>query len=148
MATPSRTVGRVDEPGPLMQVGTEQEGDQICDKLRAAGIKCALEPMPDPTSFTAIWGGQAPTVLTVLVNASDMDRAKTVVAEYESEPKRHKVSVCESRPVGDDPGQLGVGFEATCECGWDGPIRDTSDEAFEDAYKHDSNVSAVIVRTA
>ena len=137
----------MDGPGPLVHVGTEHEGDEICERLRAAGIKCAVEPMPDPNSLSGIWGGQAPTVLTVLVNESDMDDARAVVAKYESKPREHKVSVCESRTVGDDPGsQLGTGFEATCECGWDGPIRDTSDEAFEDAYKHDSNVSAVIVR--
>ena len=129
-----------------MQVRSDQEGEDVCEQLRAAGIKCAVEPLPDPNSLRAIWGGQAPTVLTVLVNESDMDKARAVVTEYEHKPKEHKVTVCETRPVGGDPGQLGSGFEATCECGWSGPFRETTDEAFKDAYKHDSNVSALIVR--
>jgi hypothetical protein len=129
-----------------MQVGSDREGEDVCEQLRAAGIKCAVEPMPDPDSFRAIWGGQARTVLTVLVNESDMDNARAVVKAYESKPKEHAVSVCETRPVGDDPAELGTGFEATCECGWSGPIRESSDEAFSHAYGHNENVSAGIVR--
>lgn len=129
-----------------MQVRSDQEGEDICKQLRAAGIKCAVEPLPDPNSFRAFWGRQTPDVLTVLVNESDMDQARTVVTEYECTPKEHEVTVCETRPVGGDPGQLGSGFEATCECGWTGPFRETSDGAFADAHKHDANVSASIVR--
>jgi hypothetical protein len=80
----SRKVGLVDEPRPLMQVRDEAEGNAICERLRAAGIRCAVAPLPDANSFVSIWAGQAPTVLKVLVNESEMDDARAVVAEYES----------------------------------------------------------------
>ena len=71
-----------------MEVRDEAEGNAICDRLRAAGIKCAVEPLPDANSFVSIWAGQAPTVLKVLVNETDMSDARAVVAEYEkSRPK-------------------------------------------------------------
>ncbi len=129
-----------------MQVRSDREGVQICAQLRAAGIKCAVEPLPDRNSIRAVWGGRAPTVLVVLVNESDMDSARAVVTAYQSNRTGHEVSVCESRSLGDDPERVGSGFEATCECGWTGPLRDTSDEAFADARGHSSSVSSVIVR--
>jgi hypothetical protein len=64
-----------------MPVRDDEEGEIVCERLRAAGIKCAVEPMPDPNSLRAIWGGQSPMVLMVLVNDSDVDRAKTVLAD-------------------------------------------------------------------
>jgi hypothetical protein len=71
------------EPQPLIQVRDENEGDDICERLRAAGIKCAVEPIPDINSLSPIMGGPAGDMLTVLVSESDMDHARAVVAEYQ-----------------------------------------------------------------
>ena len=71
------------EPQPLMQVRDENEGNDICDRLRTAGIKCAVEPLPDLNSLAPIMGGPAGDVLTVLVNESELDKARAVVAEYQ-----------------------------------------------------------------
>jgi hypothetical protein len=76
------------EPQPLMNVQDENEGNDICDRLRAAGIKCAVEPLPDTNSLVPILGGQAPLVLKVLVNASELDKARAVVIEYQEELRR------------------------------------------------------------
>jgi cell division septation protein DedD len=65
-----------------MQVRNEADGNDICDQLRAAGIKCAVEPLPDANSFASIWAIPAPTVLMVLVNASDLDNARAVIREH------------------------------------------------------------------
>jgi hypothetical protein len=70
----------MDDPRPLMQVRDEAQGEEICRLLRAAGIRCAVEPLPDANSLAGIWGGRAPTVLTVLVNESEMERARAAVA--------------------------------------------------------------------
>jgi hypothetical protein len=67
-----------------MQVRSPGEGDDVCERLRAAGIKCAVEPLPDVYSISSIWGGQAGTVLTVLVEESDLDKARTVIREYQA----------------------------------------------------------------
>jgi hypothetical protein len=72
-----------EQPQALMSVQDESEGNDICDRLRAAGIKCAVEPLPDTNSLVPILGGQAPLVLKVLVNASELDKARTVVTEYQ-----------------------------------------------------------------
>ncbi len=74
----------MNEPQPLMQVRDEDEGDAICERLRAAGIKCAVEPLPDVNSLRPIMGGRAGDVLTVLVHDSDLDKARTVIAEYQA----------------------------------------------------------------
>ena len=71
------------EPQPLMQVRDENEGNDICDRLRAAGIKCAVEPLPDLNPLAPIMGGPAGDVLTVLVNESELVKARAVVAEYQ-----------------------------------------------------------------
>jgi hypothetical protein len=104
-----------------------------------------LESLPDPNSFVAIWGGQAGTVLNVLVNESDLGNARAVIRDHESKTKAHRVSVCETRPLPGAPSEIGKGFEAICECDWTGPIRDTSEEAMKDAYGHSRNVSPDIV---
>jgi hypothetical protein len=77
-----------EEPQALMNVEDEIEGNDICDRLRAAGIKCAVEPLPDTNSLVPILGGQAPLVLKVLVNASQMDEARAVVSEYQEDLRR------------------------------------------------------------
>jgi hypothetical protein len=66
-----------------MYVRSDQEGHAICEQLRAAGVKCAVESLPDANSFRNIWGLPIPNVLTVLVNESDMDKARRVMTEYE-----------------------------------------------------------------
>jgi hypothetical protein len=73
----------VGEPQALINVRDENEGEDICARLRAAGIKCAVEPLPDANSLAPIMGGEPSTVLTVLVNDSEMDKARAVVAEYQ-----------------------------------------------------------------
>jgi hypothetical protein len=67
-----------------MQVRSPGEGDEVCEQLRAAGIKCAVEPLPDVNSISSIWGGQAGTVLTVLVEESDMEKARTVIRQHQA----------------------------------------------------------------
>jgi hypothetical protein len=62
-----------------MQVRDETDGNEVCARLRAAGIKCAVEPVPDVNSISSIWGVRAATVLTVLVHESDMESARAVV---------------------------------------------------------------------
>lgn len=69
------------EPVRLVQVRDESEGDAICERLRTAGIKCAVEPLPDPNSLGTIMGGMANTVLFVLVNDSDLAEAESVLAD-------------------------------------------------------------------
>jgi len=78
----------MDEPCKLMQVRDEVEGDDVCEQLRAAGIECAVEPLPDANSFASIWALQAPTVLMVLVNESDLDKARGVLREHKESLKR------------------------------------------------------------
>ncbi len=63
-----------------MVVQDETEGEEICERLRAGGIKCALETLPDVNTTTAIWGGQAPDVLVVLVNEAEVEQARAVLA--------------------------------------------------------------------
>ena len=78
----------MNEPQPLMNVRDEIEGDEICDRLRAAGIKCAVEPLPDVNSLAPIMGGDTSTVLMVLVHDSELDKARAVVAEYQESLRR------------------------------------------------------------
>jgi hypothetical protein len=70
----------MDVPCRFMEVRDEAEGEEICKRLRTAGIKCAVEPLPDANSMSAIWGGQAPPVLFVLVNEQDVAQARTALA--------------------------------------------------------------------
>jgi hypothetical protein len=63
-----------------MAVLDETAGEEICERLRASGIKCAVEALPDVNSTAAIWGGQAPDTLFVLVNEGDVEKARAVLA--------------------------------------------------------------------
>ena len=83
----------------------------------------------------------------VLVNNSDMDKARLVLRDHQRDTMTHRVSVCETKPVEGGPGGLGVGFEAVCECDWTGSIRESSSDAFEDARAHSKNVAPDIVYT-
>jgi len=64
-----------------MLVRNETAGEEICQRLRTGGIKCAVEALPDVNSSAAIWGGQAPDALFVLVNEGDVEKARAVLAD-------------------------------------------------------------------
>ena len=76
-----RVSAMADEPFRLLQVQDESEGDEVCARLRAAGIKCAVEPLPDPNSLGSIFGGMPATALFVLVNESDEAKARSVLTD-------------------------------------------------------------------
>jgi hypothetical protein len=66
-------------PCRLMEVRDEGEGDEICRRLRAAGVKCAVETLPDDNDgavFAAFAGTRTRDALYVLVNESDLPRAR------------------------------------------------------------------------
>jgi hypothetical protein len=65
---------------------------------------------------------------------------------FKRRPKAHAVAVYDTRPLPDDPKPFEPYFVAICECGWIGETRGSSEEAFKDAYDHDSNVSEEIQR--
>ena len=71
----------MDVPCRFMVVQDEAEGEEICERLRAGGIKCAVELLPDVNSTPAIWGGPAPDVLVVLVNDGELEQARAVLAD-------------------------------------------------------------------
>ena len=71
----------MDVPSRFMVVQDETEGEEICERLRAGGIKCAVEALPDVNSTAAIWGGQERDALFVLVNEGDVERARAVLAD-------------------------------------------------------------------
>jgi hypothetical protein len=61
-------------------------------------------------------------------------------------PKQHRVAVYDTRPFPDDPEPFEPYFVAICECDWIGSTRESAEEAFKDAYDHDTNVAEGIVR--
>jgi hypothetical protein len=61
---------------------------------------------------------------------------------FRSAPKVHRVAVYDTRPLPDDQKPFKPYFIALCECGWFGEARSSSEQAFDDAYGHDSNVDA------
>ena len=70
----------MDVPSRFMAVQDEQEGEEICERLRAGGIKCAVQPLPDVNTTTAIWGGPGADALFVLVNEADVEKARALLA--------------------------------------------------------------------
>jgi hypothetical protein len=73
----------VDEPVPVVEVLTEEDGDAVCDELRAAGIKCNWASVPEPGSETE-WLeslGNPRMILQVFVAESDLERAQAVLAD-------------------------------------------------------------------
>jgi hypothetical protein len=68
------------------------------------------------------------------------------VSFLKRKPKVHAVAVYDTRPLADDPKPFDPYFVAICECGWVGLARESSEEAFKDAYDHDTNVSEEIER--
>jgi hypothetical protein len=71
----------MDVPSRFMAVQDEEEGEQICERLRAGGIKCAVQALPDVNTTTAIWGGQGADALFVLVNEGDVEKARALLAD-------------------------------------------------------------------
>jgi hypothetical protein len=76
----------MDEARPLVVVEDPIEGDRLCEELRAHGIKCACVTLPSvrihtsPTAWIRSWG-PPDTALTVVVHDSDLDRARTLIAD-------------------------------------------------------------------
>jgi hypothetical protein len=72
-----------DEPTPVLEVHTEEEGEAVCGELRAAGIKCNWASVPAETSETG-WLeslGNPAMSLQVFVAESDVERAHEVLAD-------------------------------------------------------------------
>ena len=69
----------MDVPCRLMVVSDEAEGENVCERLRTGGVKCAVEPLPDANFSAGIWGFKAPTALFVLVNERDVEKARVVL---------------------------------------------------------------------
>lgn len=68
---------------PIIEARHQEEADEICEQLRAAGIKCGAALMPDRTSATAWLRSLGPGVdkLYVFVHEDDVERARVVLAE-------------------------------------------------------------------
>jgi hypothetical protein len=72
----------VAEPVPVTEVRTEEEGEAVCDELRAAGIKCNWASVPERGPETG-WLeslGNPRMVLQVFVDEDDLGRAREVLA--------------------------------------------------------------------
>ena len=69
----------METPLRLMEVRNEGEGAEVCERLRRAGVKCAVEQLPDANSASGIWGIPAPDALFVLVNEDDVARARAAL---------------------------------------------------------------------
>ena len=54
--------------------------------------------------------------------------------------KGHHAAVYDTRPIPGDKNQFEPYFVAMCECDWVGDVRESSEEAFRDAYAHTDNV--------
>ena len=65
---------------------------------------------------------------------------------FKRKPVEHHAAVYDTRPIPGDPNQFDPYFIALCDCDWFGEGRDTSAEAFLDAYAHTSNVDEEIKR--
>ena len=60
--------------------------------------------------------------------------------------KEHHAAVYDTRPNPGDKEQFDPYFVAICECDWLGDIRESSEEAFRDAYGHTENVDEEVKR--
>jgi hypothetical protein len=78
----------VDYIRPLMEVRDEDEGEEVCEWLRAVGIKCNYETVPDPNTVLGFGGAPYVDCIQVFIRESDMDRARAVVAEHQSNQRR------------------------------------------------------------
>ena len=60
--------------------------------------------------------------------------------------KEHHAAVYDTRPKPGDKDQFEPYFVALCECDWYGDVRQSSEEAFRDAYQHTQNVDEDVKR--
>jgi hypothetical protein len=58
----------------------------------------------------------------------------------------HHAAVYDTRPIPLDKNQFDPYFIAMCDCDWIGETRETSEEAFVDAYAHTPNVDDAMKR--
>jgi hypothetical protein len=58
----------------------------------------------------------------------------------------HRAAVYDTRPIPGDKEQFDPYFVAMCDCDWVAETRDSSEEAFRDAYAHTSNVDEEVKR--
>ena len=80
----SRRVGPMNEPQPLMHVRDEAEGDAICDRPPGRGHQVRRRAAPGSEFACADHGRGDGDVLTGLVDDSELDKARTVIAEYQA----------------------------------------------------------------
>jgi hypothetical protein len=60
--------------------------------------------------------------------------------------KEHHAAVYDTRPIPGDKNQFEPYFIAMCECDWIGDVRQSSEEAFRDAYAHTEKVDEELKR--
>ena len=74
---------------PIIEARHQEEADEVCAELRAAGIKCGSALMPDRTSATAWLRSLGPgnDRLWVFVHEDDVERAREVLAERFTPPR-------------------------------------------------------------
>lgn len=71
------------DPRPVLNARDWEEADEVCEQLRAAGIKCGAADVPNVNSATAwltSWARPS-TELKVFVDAADLERAREVLAD-------------------------------------------------------------------
>ena len=71
-----------DEIRQLLRVDNDVEAELICELLRAAGIKCNHEVVP-PEAWLDVFT-HSPDGVAVYVRDSDLEQARTVLAEDEA----------------------------------------------------------------
>jgi hypothetical protein len=87
-----------------------------------------------------------PRVRTVIERVAEAQTQNPFFPWFGRTPKPHLVAVYDTRPSPGDRGGSDPYFVAICDCGWVGPSRQSSEEAFHDAYTHDSHVEDQIRR--
>jgi hypothetical protein len=60
--------------------------------------------------------------------------------------KEHRAAVYDTRPIPGDKIQFEPYFIALCECDWIGDVRQSSEEAYRDAYAHTDKVDEDLKR--
>ncbi|HVH52240.1 MAG TPA: hypothetical protein VM690_08855 [Gaiellaceae bacterium] len=65
---------------------------------------------------------------------------------FKRKQAEHHAAVYDTQPIPGDATQFDPYFIAMCECDWLGPARQSSEEAFQDAYAHTDNVDKDLKR--
>ena len=65
---------------------------------------------------------------------------------FKKKQVEHHAAVYDTRPIPGDKNQWDPYFVAICDCDWLGDIRESSEEAFHDAYGHTVNVDEELKR--